>query len=242
MAKPMTVEDLTAEVQRALGDRLVTFLLYGSAARGEELPGRSDVNTLLICDRVDDRLFDALEPAVARWARQGQPGPLIFTGAEWRESADAFPIEYDDIRHTHRLLAGRDPWLGAGVGDVATVRRDDLRRQLEHELRGKVVHLRQAYAAFRGDGARTADIVSATAGGFLTMLRAALRLAGRDVPAGWAEVVRAGGTAAGFGAEPVVQLLTRLRGGAGRLAPRDPAAAAYLDAITRTAEFVNRMP
>ncbi|MGH7644693.1 MAG: hypothetical protein ACREMR_03810 [Gemmatimonadales bacterium] len=249
MAKPMTVEELTADVERALGQRLVTFLLYGSAARGEELPGRSDVNTLLICDRMDDALFDALEPAVSRWARQGQPGPLIFTRAEWRESADAFPIEHDEIRHTHRLLAGRDLWEGE---HTSAARRDDLRRQLEHELRGKVVHLRQAYAAFRGDGARMAGIVRATAGGFLTMLRAALRLAGREVPGGWgwAEVVRAGGATMGFGAEPVVQLLTGLRGEAGRggrggrggLAPRDPAAAAYLAAITRTAEFVNRLP
>ncbi len=239
MAKPLTVEGLADDLQQALGARLVTLLLYGSAARAEESAGGSDVNTLLICDRVDAALFDALEPVVSRWTRQGQPGPLIFTRAEWRESADAFPIEYDDIRHGHRLLAGRDPWAGAAEGGA--VRRDDLRRQLERELRGKVLHLRQAYAALRDDGAGMAGIVRATAGGFLTMLRAALRLAGRDVPATWADVVRVGGATAGFDAEPVVQLLTGVRGGVTRLAPRDAAAAAYLDAVTRTAEFVNRL-
>ncbi|MGH7644788.1 MAG: hypothetical protein ACREMR_04305, partial [Gemmatimonadales bacterium] len=72
---------------------------------------------------------------------------------------------------------------------------------------------------------------------------AALRLAGREVPSAGTDVVQAGGAAAGFDPEPVVELLRRLRGPqAARLAPRDPRAAAYLRAVTRTAEFVNRLP
>ncbi len=240
MARPMTVQDLTADVQRALGGRLVSLLLYGSAARGGGPGAGGDAltraDTLLICDAVDEALLGALEPVIARWVRQGEPGPLIMTHAEWREAADAFPIEYDDIRHGHRLLAGQDPWAGIAV------RRDDLRRQLEHELRGKVVRLRQVYAAFRGDGTRLAEAIAATLAGFLTMLRAALRLAGHEVPSVGADVVRAGGAVAGFDPAPVVDLLARLRGPqAGRLAPRDPRAAAYLRAVTRTAEFVNRV-
>jgi hypothetical protein len=236
VAKSLTVEELAGDLQRALGDRLVALLLYGSAARGEDAAVGSDMNTLLICDRVDAALFDALEPVVSRWTRQGQPGPLIFTRAEWRESADAFPIEYDDIRHAHRLLGGQDPWEGI------VVRREDLRRQLEHELRGKVVRLRQVYAAFRGDGTRLAEAIAASLAGFLTMLRTALRLTGHPVPAAGGDVVRAAGADAGFDPEPVVELLQRLRGPqAGRLAPRDPRAAAYLEAVTRTAEFVNAL-
>src|SRR2546430_13441257 len=44
-----------------------------------------------------------------------------------------------DIREAHRLLAGRDPWRGV------TVQREHLRRQLEHELMGKLGRLRPAY-------------------------------------------------------------------------------------------------
>ncbi|PYP53685.1 MAG: hypothetical protein DMD45_00980 [Gemmatimonadetes bacterium] len=46
------------------------------------------------------------------WTKGGHPAPLILTEREWRESADAFPIEYEDMRDAHRLLAGRDPWPG----------------------------------------------------------------------------------------------------------------------------------
>jgi len=101
----MTLEQFTAAVAAVLGDRLVALVLYGSAARGTHVPGRSDMNTLLICDAVDEALFARLEPAVREWGRAGHPAPLILTEREWRTSADAFPIEYEDIREAHRLLA-----------------------------------------------------------------------------------------------------------------------------------------
>src|SRR5437867_2682685 len=136
MASKLTVEQFAAEVARALGGRLVALLLYGSWARGTHVPDRSDVNTLLICDTVDDALFAALAPAMRAWTRASHPAPLILSEREWRESAGAFPIEYEDMRDAHRLLAGRDPWPGIQVD------RGQLRRQLEHELLGKLVRLR----------------------------------------------------------------------------------------------------
>src|SRR5947208_13056179 len=102
MASQLTVAQFAAEVARALGARLVALLLYGSWARGTHVPDRSDVNTLLICDTVDDALFAALAPAMRAWTRAGHPAPLILTEREWRESADAFPIEYEDMRDAHR--------------------------------------------------------------------------------------------------------------------------------------------
>src|SRR5438093_13770203 len=112
MASHLTVEQFAAEVARALGVRLVALLLYGSWARGTHVPDRSDVNTLLICDTVDDALFAALAPAMRAWTRAGHPAPLILTEREWRESGDAFPIEYEDMRDAQRLLAGRHPRPG----------------------------------------------------------------------------------------------------------------------------------
>src|SRR5438552_14811728 len=86
-------------VSQALGGRLVSLLLYGSAASGTHVPGRSDVNTLLICDAVDVGLFVALEPALVRWVRAGNPAPLMLAEWEWRASAVAFAMEDAEIRH-----------------------------------------------------------------------------------------------------------------------------------------------
>jgi len=236
MASKLTVEQFAAEVARALGARLVALLLYGSWARGTHVPDRSDVNTLLICDTVDDALFATLAPAMRAWTRAGHPAPLILTEREWRESADAFPIEYEDMRDAHRLLAGRDPWPGIQVD------RGQLRRQLEHELMGKVVRLRQAYAALHEDSKQLARVVVGSAGGFFTMLRAVLRLAGRPVPASPADLVRSAAALAGFPADTLAPLVQHAMGGpVPRLVKGDPLAAAYLEAVARTAEYVNRL-
>jgi hypothetical protein len=236
MAKTAPIERFASDVAGALGERLVALLLYGSWARGTHIPDRSDVNTLLICDTADETLFEALAPALRGWTRAGQPAPLILTAREWRESADAFPIEYEDMRDAHRLLAGRDPWPGIQVD------RGHLRRQLEHELMGKLVRLRQAYAALWDDPKQLARVVVGSAGGFFTMLRALLRLAGRPAPIPPAELVRGAAALIGFPADGLAPLVEHAMGGpVPRLGKGDPLAAAYLAAVARTAEYVNRL-
>ena len=175
------------------------------------------MNTLLIVDRADPALFAALAAPVRAWIAADHPPPLVLAEREWRNSADAFPIEYEDIRDGHRLLAGRDPWHGIRVQP------EHVRRQLEHELMGKLVHLRQAYAAEWNNGKRLSEVIAATRAGFFTMLRAVLRLAGRPVPPTPDALVREAASLIGFTADGLTE------------------PAAYLDAVTRTAEFVNRM-
>jgi predicted nucleotidyltransferase len=237
MARHVTVEQFTEAARSALGERLVSLVLYGSVARGAHVPDRSDVNTLLICDAVDEALFARLAPAVRAWTRAGHPAPLIFTEREWRDSADAFPIEYEDIRQHHRVLAGRDPWSGIRVDP------GHLRRQLEQELKGKLVRLRQAYAAFWGDPKRLAQVLAGSGGGFFTMLRATLRLAGKTPPTGADALVRDASALIGFAPGPLAPLVAHATGARPlKLASADPLPAAYLDAVARTAEFVHRLP
>ena len=62
-----------------------------------------------------------------------------------------------------------------------------------------------------------------TRAGFLTMLRAVLRLAGRTPPADAVALVRAAAALIGFAPDGLTE------------------PAAYLDAMRRTAEYVNRL-
>ena len=228
MAPKLTIDTFGDAVARALGSRLVSLLLYGSAARGTHVPDRSDLNTLLICDAADDALFAALAPVMREWRRAGHLAPLIFTEREWRASGDVFAIEYEDIRQHHRVLAGRDPWSGIRID------RADLRRQLERELMEKVVRLRQAYAALRDDPKQLSQVIVGSAGGFFTMLRTVLRLAGRSVPGPADAVVREAAALIGFPAAGLEPLVRHAGDGAGLVA-------AYLSALARTAEYVNSL-
>ena len=235
MAVIKSVEDFGQQVAAALGGRLVALLLYGSAARSGPGAARASINTLLICDGVDARLFAALAPLVAAWERGGHPPPIVFSETEWRASADAFAIEYEDIRATHRLVTGRDPWPGVSV------RREDVQRQLEHELVGKLVRLRQGYIGALDDGRRLTQLVAASTPGFLTMLRTTLRLAGTPVPETPAELVLAAAAVVGFPATDLADVVAHVEGRAPlALGPGDPRAGAYLEAVARTADYVNR--
>ena len=175
MAAIQSAEDFGQQVATALGGRLISLLVYGSAARTGPDAKRegATVNTLLIADGVDERLFVALAPVVADWERGGHPPPIILSDVEWHASADAFAIEYEDISAAHRVVAGHSPWDGIAV------EREDVQRQLEHELVGKLVRLRQGYVGALEDGRLLTQIVTASVSGFLTMLRTTLRLAAR---------------------------------------------------------------
>src|SRR5947209_5452160 len=159
MASKLTVEQFAAEVARALGERLVALLLYGSWARGTHVPDRSDVNTVLICDAVDESLFEALAPAVRDWTRAGQPAPLILTEREWRESADAFPIEYQDKTDAPRLPAELVRSAAALIGFPA----EGLAPLVQHAAGGSPPRLGKGDplgAAYLGALARTAAYVN----------------------------------------------------------------------------------
>jgi hypothetical protein len=104
------------------------------------------------------------------------------------------------------------------------------------------VHLRQAYAALRGDAGQLAEIIVASAGGFFTMLRATLRLNGVEPPSAPDTLVRAAGGAAGFRAadlDPLVQHVMGVR--PLQLRAGDPLPAAYLAAVAATAAYVHRL-
>lgn len=228
-----TIDQLTERVKSALGGRLVSFVVFGSAARRN---ATDSIDTLVICDRVDGGLLASLAAAASDWI-SSHPAPLVFSQAEWKASADAFAIELSDLKAHHRVLAGRDPWNGL------TVANDDLRRQLEHELRGKVVRLRQLLVADARDPKALGQALAGSVSGFLTMLRALLRLSGREAPADRSALIAAAATLVGFDPGPVTALaLSARERKAPRLSPDDPQAVAYLAAVTGTTEYVNGLP
>src|SRR5918992_2504822 len=145
MAK-MTLEELVAQLRAAFGAELRSVVLYGSAASGEHIPKQSDYNVLVLVDSLDVSRLDAVGAVVRAWNDAGNPPPFTLTAEEWRRSADVFPMEYSDIQERHRVLYGAPPFDGVRVAPA------DLRRQLESEAMGKLLHLRQGVLAAGGGG------------------------------------------------------------------------------------------
>src|SRR6266568_2235302 len=123
------LEGLVQGLVQALGRHLRSVVLYGSAARGDFHFASSDFNVILVLESLDPATLEALAPAVRRFVKKGHPIPRMFSPALIAASADAFPIEFADIRAGRSVLHGEDPFA------AVVVARDDLRLQLEREIK-----------------------------------------------------------------------------------------------------------
>jgi predicted nucleotidyltransferase len=169
----MTLDKFVEELKAAWGDNLVSLVLYGSAAAGDFVEKKSDYNTLAVLRDDSAGALRKAVPVVRRWAKSGHPAPVLFTSAKLAVSCDVFPLEFQDIRDKGRILAGEDV-LGA-----LDIERGDARRQLEHELSGKIQSLRRALLS----GADPANLRQGSLPAFLVLFRHVLRLLGEPAPA-----------------------------------------------------------
>ncbi len=178
MAKDPTgkLEALATQLEKALGDDLVAFCLYGPAVRHDTREGDRELTTLLIVRDTTPRRLRPIEAPIADWVKKGNPPPLVFAEDGWQASTDVFPIEIEDMREAHRLIRGRDPFA-----NLATTR-EDLRRELEREVRGKVLRLRTEFVAAAPRGKALEDVLLDSAGTFFVLFRAVMRLTGHPPP------------------------------------------------------------
>ena len=173
----LTLEGMADELKKCCGENLVSVVLYGSAAAGDHAGKRSDYNLLVVCRSLAVEDLDALSKVSARWAGQGNPPPLLFTLARLKSSADVFPIEFSDIQESRRVLFGPDPMADLKFS------MENLRLELEHELKGKLIRLRERYLLTEGRPKAVLDLMVGSLSTFLVLFRNALRLYGEKPPA-----------------------------------------------------------
>ena len=135
------LKELTTKLEHAFSDRLVAVILYGSAAAPERADKFSDLNVLCVLKEITPRELLEAEPVLSWWREKQHPAPLLMSEAEVHNSADSFPIEFHDMKERRRVLYGLDV--------IAEMKIDskNYRRQVEHELRSKLLRLRQQGAS-----------------------------------------------------------------------------------------------
>lgn len=193
------VEAFLAGADTVLGDRYAA-VLYGSAARGDWHPDRSDINLLLVADALSPADLRGLGPALAALPAEWRSPPLLFTREEWARSVDVFPIELTDMILAHEVLRGVDPLQGVQPHP------SQLRASLERELHAKLVRLRQGYALRAADPSALGAFATGTLGTILVLARATLVLLGRPVPANPAAVLQAFAEVTGAATAPLTEL------------------------------------
>jgi hypothetical protein len=228
--------EVTEAFQQAFGQDLLSVILYGSGAGGDYIPGKSDLNFLVVLtERGIDEIGRALS-AVKPLKKYPVDTPLLMTKAFIFASLDAYPLEFLDMKHNHILVFGED------VLNELSIDAHHLRLQCERELKAKVLHLRRGFLDGRGRARATRELIEVSLVAFIAIFRGLLYLKGVPVPQGRREIIRAVGEAFAF--DPAVFLqCTDIREGVGRFSDSEIQSVfqTYLKAAGRLCERVDGM-
>ena len=183
MTQP-TALDIPSEVQQLLqlyvkettallGRQLEGILLYGSAVGSEFLPGRSNLNLLLMVSGYEREGMKRYAKAHKRWSREQFVVPLVVTEADLTKPGIVFPLEYLEIQEQHRVLWGRDPFIGLRID------RTHLAYQVQQGIQGNLVRLRQRFIEGGGTEEAMAMLLPLSLTALLPCLRGLQRIAGQ---------------------------------------------------------------
>jgi predicted nucleotidyltransferase len=161
----------TEDVKRLYGDELLSIALYGSAVSGEYVPGRSNINVVVLLREITPAALKKCAKHLPGW-RRGGVTPLFLDPAYVRSSTDVFPIEFLDLKERYRILYGQDFLRDLQVSPV------NLRFQCEQELKGKLLKLRQLFLEASGSPRAVQSLITGSVSSFLVLLKNLLRLKG----------------------------------------------------------------
>lgn len=195
------LNQLLERLTKALGDSLVSVVLYGSAASGDHHEGFSDLNVLCVLRQVTTRELEQSEPVFRWWREKKNPAPLLLSEQEVQTSTDCFAIEFHDIQAHHRLLQGKDVISNLVVDDSF------YRAQVEHDLRAKLLRLRQKSSGALSDKDVLRRLLADSVSTFCVLFRHALILRGVESKSRKRDVVEQTRETFGIDPKPFTTLL-----------------------------------
>ena len=160
---------VVSELRTIFGARLRSVAAYGAHLDGQQ---DAPLNCLALVETLSISDLDGCATRAAGWRRAGIATPLILPVDEFRQSLDAFPLEYGEILRANQTVFG-DRLLEGIVIDPA-----DLRRACEARVKSHLLHLRESYVETGGRPAAISALVSASAPAFGALLRNVARLSG----------------------------------------------------------------
>jgi hypothetical protein len=227
---------LVEKLRGAFADRLVSVVLYGSAAAGDRQDKFSDYNILCVLSEITPRELAAGEDVFRWWREQCSPAPLLLTEHELATSTDCFAIEFLDIQTSHRVLHGRD------VISSLTVDRSFHRAQVEHELRAKLLRLRQKAGGMLSNPDLLRRMLLDSVSTFCVLFRHALLLSGAQSGTQKREVIQRSKEKFGIDAAPF-EILLDVRDERRKFRDFEPVGTltAYMQGISQVIDAVDQL-
>jgi predicted nucleotidyltransferase len=175
---------LTQDYLQAFGKDLVSLMLYGSAAGGSYVKGKSDINVLVVLTPEGiNRLEDGFA-LVKIWRKRNVAVPLVMTKQFIDSSLDSYPIEFLNMKNNSVLIYGEN------VLEPLVFKPEDLRLQIERELKSKILLLREGYLESAGSARPVRQLISKSLTAFVSIFNAMLYLKEVRAPRDKNETIR----------------------------------------------------
>ena len=166
-------------------DLIHSVHIVGSALTQDFDPRTSDINSVVVLDKMDLKFLEFLAPLGKKYGRKRIAAPLIMTPEYIDKSLDVFPIEFFNIQQLHLTVFGEDIFIDLNIN------KSDLRRQCEQELKVKLIGLRQGYISAAGDRKILARSFAESFSGYMPLFKAIILLLGKVPPRNNADILSA---------------------------------------------------
>ncbi|HEX3020159.1 MAG TPA: nucleotidyltransferase domain-containing protein [Chitinispirillaceae bacterium] len=177
IVNPVEYAKKAAEEYRSFyGSDLVSVILYGSAAGGGFNPEKSDINLLIVLTSMDLKLICNSSDIQMKYLKKRFSKPLFMDKEYIESSCDSYPMEFINMKEQYLVLAGED------VLSSVSPKMEDLRLQVERELKGKWLHLIDEYTIAFKNRKELLQLAEISLKAFVPVFRALLKLKGRDIP------------------------------------------------------------
>jgi len=236
-AKPQEIfKSFTADCRKCFGDDLVSIILYGSGARGEYVPKRSDINFMVVLSPAGINSLSRALPLVAAWKKRMVATPLFITKNYIETSLDTFPIEFLNFKAAYTVVDGED------VLQDIMLEKKFVRLQCERELKGKLLQLRQRFLETGGHRRGIGVLIALSLPTFFSIFEAILFLKGRAPVSGTEKLIEAIALEAGLDRELFLQLAA-VRNGRRKLSDDSAPGLmeSYIGEIKKLASFADQL-
>lgn len=134
----LKIEIFLKKLKEVCGEKLKSVIVYGSVAKENYRKGISDINMLVVLEKIDYEEIEKIRKNVSKIAYKNMIKPFLFSDWFLSSSSDVFPVEWKDIKENHITVYGED------ITEKINIDRENLRLMVEKECKQNYLNFQQS--------------------------------------------------------------------------------------------------
>ena len=176
--------EIVEKYRAVFGEKLVSIHIYGSAVTQDFNPKLSDINVAIILENLKLSNLVLAKGVIKKLRKRDVFTPLFLSKQYIESSLDTFPIEFLNIKSSHKTVYGQDFFENLKINS------EYLRLQAERELKGKLLTLRLAFLESIGNLRVIRSLISSSFSSFIPVMKAIIFIKNKEIPEAVVDIIR----------------------------------------------------